>query len=66
MVAMIESENKSLKDDPKFELNRLTELTKAHEDVLKKQRPLTYTLDELYEKLISFIFFFHNLYLIIK
>ena len=60
MVATIESADKSLKDDPKFDLNQLTELTKAHEDVLKKQRSLTYTLDELNEKFeeLSFIFFF--------
>ena len=41
-------------------LSRLqgTELTKAHEDVLKRQRSLTYTLDELNEKFeeLSFIF----------
>lgn len=68
MVARIESKDKSLKGDPKFDLNQLTELTKAHEDVLKKQRSLTYTLDKLNEKFeeLSFICFFHNLYLIIK
>ena len=50
MAATMELEDKSLKEDPMVDPIRLIELTKAHEDVLTKQRSLTCTLNELNEK----------------
>ena len=50
LAATVQIEDKSLKEDPKVDPIRLTELTKAYENVLTKRRSLTCTLDELNEK----------------